>query len=180
MKEIAGLAGTELKWEQPNSMKMEYNLYAGNGAEIVATLKFRSSFGSLATATCADGCWTFKRVGFFQTRVTIRRCDSEEEIASFRNNTWTNGGALELPGGRAYRASTNFWKTKYEFLSTEGEILIGYRKIGGFLHKSSFVDVYPAALQIPELPWMVILGWYLTIMLQQDDAAASAAVAASA
>jgi hypothetical protein len=179
MRRLAELAGTELKWEQPTSMKMEYNLYAGDGNEVVASLRFRSSFGSLATAECADGCWTFKRVGFFQTRVTIRRCDSDEEIASFRNNTWTSGGTLELPDGHSYRASTNFWMTKYEFLATNDEILLGYRKIGGFFHLSSYVDIYPSAVQLPELPWMVILGWYLTILLQQDTAAASTAVVAA-
>lgn len=179
MKRLAELIGTELKWEQPNAMKMEYDLHAGEGNEIAATLKFRSAFGSLATAECADGCWTFKRVGFFQTRVTIRRCDSDEESASFHNNTWMHGGTLELSDGRSYRASTNFWMTKYQFLTAADDVLLEYRKIGGFLHFSSFVDINPAAALIPELPWMVILGWYLTILLHQDSAAVTAAVAAS-
>jgi len=34
--------------------KMEYELRAG--AELVATLCFRSSFGTLATAQSTDGC----------------------------------------------------------------------------------------------------------------------------
>ena len=55
-------SGQTLKWLQPNWLKMEYELHAGE--EVVATLRFRSSFGTLATAQSADGCWTFKRVGF--------------------------------------------------------------------------------------------------------------------
>jgi hypothetical protein len=179
MDKLASLVGKPLKWEQPHAMKMEYGLYVGEEQETVATLKFRSSFGSLATAECADGCWTFKRVGFFQTRVTVRPCNSETEIASFRNNTWTSGGVLELPDGRSYRASTNFWKTKYEFLAENEDVLIEYRKIGGFLHYSSHMEIHPAAANLPELPWMAILGWYLTILLQQDAAGAAAAAAAA-
>lgn len=177
MKRMIELVGMEMKWEQPSAMKMEYTLYPGESGDGIATLKFRSSFGSLATAECADGCWTFKRVGFFQTRVTVRSCGSDAEIASFRNNTWTSGGVLELPDGRNYRASTNFWKTKIEFLSTSEEPLVEYRKIGGFFHYSSYMVIHPAAASIAELPWMAILGWYLAILLQQDAAAAAATAA---
>lgn len=174
MRHLVDLVGMDLKWEQPSAIKMEYALYPGESDELVATLKFRSSFGSLATAESADGCWTFKRVGFFQTRITVRSCASDAEIASFRNNTWTSGGVLELPDGRSYPASTNFWKTKIEFLSSSEEPLVEYRKIGGFFHYSSYMTIHPAAAAITELPWMAILGWYLAILLQQDAAAAAA------
>lgn len=173
MRRIAELSGLELKWEQPNSFKMEYALFAGD--EVAAALNFRSSFGSFATAESADGCWTFKRVGFFQTHVSIRTCYSETDIASYRNNTWRNGGTLELPDGRCYRASTNFWMTQFDFCDETEDVLFSYHKIGGFIHRSSYVNIFPNALVVPELPWMVLLGWYLTIMMQQDAAAASAA-----
>lgn len=174
MRRIAQLTGLELKWEQPNTFKMEYNLLVGD--DISATLQFRSLFGSFATAQSADGCWTFKRVGFFRTRIIIRACGSETDIASFRNNTWKHGGTLELPDGRQYTASTNFWMTKIEFRDQADELLFSNRKVGGFIHLSSYVDILPIAQSIPELPWMVMLGWYLTILMQQDAAAAAAAV----
>lgn len=172
MRRITELTGLELKWEQPNSFKMEYSLFAGD--ETAATLNFRSSFGSFATAESADGCWTFKRVGFFQTRVNIRVCNSETDIASFRNNTWKHGGTLELPDGREYRASTNFWMTEFDFTTPAEEVLFSYRRIGGFIHRSAYVEIAPGALIVPELPWMVMLAWYLVIMMQQDAAAAAA------
>ncbi len=112
MKNIAELIGRELEWVQPSAWKMQYELRAGE--EIVATLRFRSSFGSFATAESADGCWTFKRVGFWQTRVTIRGCGSDMDIAMFKNNTWSGGGTLELPDGRKVLATTNLWQTKFE------------------------------------------------------------------
>jgi hypothetical protein len=168
VKRIAELVGRELKWVQPHTLKMEYELHAED--ELAATLRFRSSFGSLATAESADGCWTFKRVGFWQTRVTIRACGTETDIAIFRNNTWSGGGTLEFPDGRKFRANTNFWQTRYEFNAEADGMLFGYRNIGGMLHSSAAVDIQPGAAHILEIPWMVMLGWYLILMMQRDAA----------
>src|SRR5262245_28986273 len=112
MKRIHDFVGRELEWTQPGAMKREFELRVGD--EIVATLKFRSLFGSFATAVTADGSWTFKRVGFWHTRVTICPAESDREIATFRNATWTAGGTLELSDGRKLKANTNAWMTRYE------------------------------------------------------------------
>jgi hypothetical protein len=53
--------------------------------------------------------------------------------------------------------------------------LVSYRKIGGILHLSSLVEIHPRARDIAELPWIVLLGWYLTVMMYMDAAAATAA-----
>ena len=172
MMKLAELIGQELKWVQPHALKMEYELRAGD--TVAATLRFRSSLGSFATAAGADGSWTFKRVGFWQTKATIRASGAETDLAVFKNNTWSGGGTLELPDGRKYPANTNFWTTQYEFKTETGEALISYRKIGGLLHMSAAVEIYPAAQDIAELPWMVSLGWYLAVMMQKDSAAAAA------
>jgi hypothetical protein len=172
MLKITELTGHELKWVQPDAMKMEYELRDQD--KVAATLHFRSSLGSFATATSADGSWTFKRAGFWQTRVTVRRSDSETDIAVFKNNTWHGGGTLELSDGRKYPASTNFWETQYEFKTESGETLITYKKIHGILHLSSAVEIHSPVKSISETPWMVLLGWYLTVMMHKDSAAVTA------
>ncbi|MBI5029186.1 MAG: hypothetical protein HZB51_01565 [Chloroflexi bacterium] len=171
MKKIAELIGRELKWEQPSTLKMEYELRADE--ELAATLCFKNSFGSFATAASADGTWTFKRVGFWQTRATIRSIGANIDLAVFKNNTWSGGGTLEFPDGRKYLANTNFWQTHYEFKTEAGESLFAYRNIGGVLHASSHVRIEPCAAAIAELPWVVMLGWYLIVMMQQDAAVAA-------
>lgn len=173
MKSIRALVGRELKWLQPHALKMEYELQ--DSGELAATLRFRSSLGSLATAESADGCWTFKRVGFWHTRATIRVCGAEPDIAVFRNKTWAHGGTLELADGRRYPVNSNFWMTEYEFTTEAGESLVKYRRVGGLLHLSSIVEIQPAAASLKELPWLVAFGWYLTIMMHMDAAAAGAA-----
>jgi hypothetical protein len=171
MRKIAELAGQELKWVQPGVFKMHYELLADD--ELAATLRFRSSFGSFATGESADGCWTFKRMGFWQTRVTIRACGVDDNIAIFKNNTWTSGGTLELSDGGKFLATTNFWNTNLEIQDELGHTLIRF-KTGGVIHLSATVSVESNAMRLPELPWVVMLGWYLIVMMHADSAAASA------
>src|SRR5512135_776251 len=127
MMKMAELIGQELKWVQPHALKMEYELRAGD--TVAATLNFRSSLGSFATAASADGSWTFKRVGFWHTQATVRALGAEADLAVFKNNTWSDGGTLELPDGRKYPANTNFWATQYAFKTEAGEPLVSYKKI---------------------------------------------------
>src|SRR4029078_872051 len=125
MKGKANLGTRELEWTQARALKMQYELRAGN--EVVVTLRFRSSFGFFATAESADGCWTFKRVGFFQTKVTIRACTEDKEIAVFMNNTWSGGGTLELHDGRKLLATTNLWQSKLEFKTESEQAILHFR-----------------------------------------------------
>jgi hypothetical protein len=175
VKKIAEVIGRELEWVQPSAWKMQYELRAGD--ELIATLRFRSSFGSFATAESADGCWTFKRVGFWQTRVTIRGCGSETESATFTNNTWSGGGTLDLPDGRKILANTNFWQTNLEFKTEAGAALVRF-KIGGLVHLSAKVEIQPDIAGVPELPWLAMLGLYLVVMMNVDAASTAGAVAA--
>jgi len=170
LQQIRAFAGRELKWVRPSLMSLDYELQ--HAEECIGTLRFRSSWGTLATAESGEGCWTFKRVGFMQTSATIRACGSEAEIAAFRNHAWTGGGALELPDGREYRANSNFWMTKFGFTTAAGEPVVEFQQIGGLLKLSATVEIHPDATAIAELPWMVMLGWYITV-LQHRDAGSS-------
>jgi hypothetical protein len=164
-------AGGPLHWAQPNTFSREYQLTAGSS--VVARLEFGSFLGSLATGTSGDGCWTFKRTGFIATSVTVRACGSEENVAVFRNSTWASGGTLEMRDGRSFPTSSNFWQTKYEICTEKEEPLIRFSRIGGVLHFSADVEILDAARQLPELPWLVMLGWYLAVMQHQDGVAAT-------
>jgi hypothetical protein len=105
VKEIAEVIGRELKWMQPSAWKMEYELRSGD--ETIATLRFRSSFGSFATAENA-------------------------ELVRF--------------------------------------------KTGGLVHLSATIEILPGAPGVPELPCLVMLGWYLAVMMHMDSAVTVAAI----
>ncbi len=172
MDKIANFVGRPLQWDQASVFKAHYELRSGE--ILIATLQFRSMWRTLATAQSADGCWTLQRVGFWHTRTIVRACDSEEEIATFRNNTWSGGGTLALPDGREYPVHTNIWQTQYELKTPEGDSLIHYRN-RGVLRASAEVTIFPNAKDLPELPWMVLLGWY-TILITQKESVDAAAV----
>lgn len=166
MKRMRDVTGGPLRWVQPGAWTQAYELHAPE--ETAATLVFRSAFGSLGTGESADGSWTFKRIGFLSTRATVRRSGEDTDLAVFHNNTWSGGGTLELADGRKYRANVNFWTTQYELRTESDSPLITFRRVGGLFHLSSTVEVHDAAKALPELPWLLMLGWYLTVMLHRD------------
>jgi hypothetical protein len=168
-RRVADLAGRDLRWIKSDGYELR------DGDDVVARLRFRSTWGTLARAESADGCWTFKRVGFLQTRVTIRKCESEDEIAVFKNSSWTGGGTLEFPDGRRLTADTSCWMTKFAFSTEAGEPLVRFTKIFGLLKLSSTVEMLPAAATESAPPWLVMLGWYLTVQMHNDTAASASA-----
>ena len=164
---LGDLVGQGLIWSKPKGLKGTYELHLGE--ERLATLKFRSMWGSFATGETAEGSWTFKRVGFFQNRVTVRPAGSEVEVGVFAND-WKMGGTLQLPDGRRYPGNTNFCMTNYAFTDERDQPLVSYRRIGGTTALSSAVEVGPAGATLPELPWVVLLGWYVAVMMHADVA----------
>jgi hypothetical protein len=176
MRKIVEVVSQSLDWVQPTALEMRYELRAGD--DPVATLVFRNMFGSFATGRSADGCWTFKRVGFFRTWVSIRECDRDDGIAEFRNSTWSGGGQLELSDRRRFPATTNFWQTNLELQDETGAALIRL-KTRGLIHLAAAVEIEPRAVEIAELPWMVMLGWYLAVMMRSDSSGGAAAAAAA-
>jgi|KBSSwiStaDraftv2_1062776.scaffolds.fasta_scaffold45103_2 hypothetical protein len=178
MLKLRELVGTELRWVQPHALQREFELRSGE--EPVATLAFRSAFGSLASARTDEGQWTFKRVGFWRSHVTVREAGSDTDLAVFRNNTWTAGGTLELADGRAFRANTNFWMTTYQFTDASDQPLVRFTHVGGMFHLSCAVEVEPAGVKLKELPWLLALGVYLIVKLRDDASGAAAGGAAAA
>jgi hypothetical protein len=170
MRTIAELTGGELKWRQRGNFKMDYELMSDG--EVAATLRWRSVSGSLATAESADGCWTFKRVGVWRVKVTVRRCGSETDLAAFRYDS-TSGGVLTLHDGRRYPAYTTPRATSYDFRSDLGEPLIRL-KSEGMMHHVGTVEILPAAgPALANVPWIVMLAWYLTVMTYIDEGASA-------
>ena len=171
---IAELAGRPLHWKQTRITERRYLLRADDVE--VATLAFRSAFGSLATGESGEGSWTFKRIGFFSTRITVRAANSDTDLAVYTPKTWSGGGTLAFPDGRGIRVTTNLWQTSVDFLADDGEPLL-HLAVGGLFGLSVDVQVLPAASRHDALPWLVMLACYLIVSMR-DDGAAVAVIAA--
>jgi len=168
MQSIARAGESEMWWSQPSATRMEYELRSGG--DLLATLRFRSMFGTLATAESEDGCWTFKRIGFWQNKASIRACGSGTDLAMFTNNTWDGGGTLGFSDGHRVQASTNFWMTNFEFRTVTDDPLVTF-DYGGLFLRSAQVRVSPLARPAAESSLLVLFGWYLVIMLDSDHGA---------
>ena len=82
------------------------------------------------TRTQRRRSWTFKRVGFWQTRATVREDGAARDVASFEHYTVRGGGTLRLADGRSLLVTTNFWQTHIEFRLSEDRLLFRYRTEG--------------------------------------------------
>ncbi len=176
MRRVQDVAGHPLEWVRPALLRPEYELRAP-AEEIVATLRWPSSFRSLAEAEAADGLWTFKRAGFLRPRVTIRVAGSDEDVGTFRPE-WTGNGVLTLEGARPPQwAASNFLRTRFAWEDEGGDPLVSFRV--RTLKAGADVEVAPAARSLGSLSLLVLLGWYLAVSEQNDDAGASASFSGS-
>ena len=182
MKSIKEALYTQPQWVQPRASQNRFDLRSGE--DLYAELEFPKWYGSLAIATSAEERWTFKRVGFFNPRVTVRSEGSETDLAVFRPKWTGSEGTTQLANGAAYTWKTaNFWATEYTWLNSAGEPLILYKQgveaswLADLFKTQARVEIQPAAQGLPELALLVILGWYLIILKQQDDASVVATTA---
>jgi hypothetical protein len=169
------MAGQDLTWLQPSRIQQAFALHAGD--VVVATLRFERS--SLATGEADGHRWTFKREGFWHPRVTVRVPESDDNVGAFQP-AWFGGGTLELPGRQLRFGAANFWHSQWDWLGSDDKPLVHFKSHHGFMKMEGDVEIEPDAAGSPELPLLVVLGWYLLILFARDAAAAGGAAAAGA
>ena len=185
MKAFSSAVGADLCWIQPKGLDNRwFELRAGDG--IVATLEFETLCGSLARAQSADGSWTFKRVGFFNPRVTVRKAGQEADLAVYTPRWTGREGTLEFPDGRVFGwVQANFWATKFQITDAAGYSLVSFEsgaeksRLSDIFKTQARVEIGRRGRALPELPLLVLLGWYLIILQKQDAAAVAAVIAAT-
>jgi hypothetical protein len=176
MKRLAEVVGPELLWTRPSARRKYDELRSGD--ETVATLQWKK--GSLAVAEVADARWTIKRQGFWQQGVKIRREGSDVDIARF-DLGWLGGGTLDPGSGRRFRwGSANFWRSSWQWTAEDGTPLVRFAGKQRWTKMEGEVEVEPAAADLPELPLLVTLGWYLLVMTANEEAAGAVIVTTSA
>ena len=160
MRRISDCVDGSLVWAKTSWRRKDYVLDCDG--QDVAKVRFQRLFGSLATGESAEGCWTFQQVGLMRRRTVVRECGDERQVAVFRNNWWTFGGTVELSTGERYRIRPNFWMTALTIATEVGEPIVRHHWVR-LLKSSRTVEIAPVARSLEELPWLVMLGWYLLI-----------------
>ena len=175
VRTIAEVADQELVWIQPARLTQSFELQASD--EVVATLEFQRA--SLASGETADQRWTFKREGFWHPQVTVRVPDSDANVAVFKP-AWTGGGTLEIPQGRQLRfGAANFWHSQWDWLDAQNQPLVHFKSHQGLLKVEGEVTIEASAVKSPDLPLLVVVGWYLLVLFARDAAESSLVVSAA-
>jgi hypothetical protein len=170
VQSIKDFVGRELIWSRPRMMKREFELRSGE--EILATLRWSKGWWStLAEAAFAGEEWTFKRSGFWKPTVTARRPGSETDLATFKPG-WTGAGVLTLAGGATYRwDNEGHWGTAFVWKDPVGNPLV--RVLHRMMKNQGEVEISPSASALPDLPFLVVFGWYLAVSLVEERSAAA-------
>lgn len=178
MRKLTG-SDTNLKWVQPSAKRLDFDLRAGD--EVLATLSWEKMFGTLATARTAETTWTFKRVGFFNARVTVRSPGSDADIAVFKPS-WGYGGTLEVRGQAYTWKKLDFWGNKWGFVWHDGNVLLTFKYDIGLdrlFRVEASVELTPGSVSTnADMPLLATLGWYIMILMHNDSTAVVATTAA--
>ena len=161
MRPIDDVITQELTWTRAGALQRTYELRAG--AEVVATVRCAQWWGACAVVEAGDSCWTFRRVGFWHPRVTVRGVGSETDLATFHARGMGRGMLDLSPTRRFQRVATIFSPTspiQWTWQQTDGTPLVLVRPYG-LMKIRGKVEIKPAAAALPELDLLLTLGWYL-------------------
>lgn len=173
MKSLESADRSQLILKQTKCGARDFELYSGD--DLVGILYWPKWLSDRAVAECADGKWLIDRVGFFRHRVAVTDAGSGMQIASL-DFGWLRDGDLTLTNGRVFRwyrtrAFRNFWALADENNQVLFEIQAGMH---WFKYEADVV-LHIHAESLPDLPLLILTGWYLGYVTIQDTAAAVAA-----
>lgn len=165
MQSLRTTQGHTLIWQQQHAHQRNYLLCAG--PQTYASLRWLQAFGSLAQADTSDGQWTFKRVGFWRARITVRQLDAADDLLVFEP-TLTGSGTIRLPKGRQLRwSSASSAPTEWAWHTLSGQPLLHISALDGGTQRGC-VRIEPEAATLPDLALLASFGWYLTILLLDE------------
>jgi len=157
---LAAATVTDLRWVQPSALRMQYELRLAG--QPIARMRFQGLLSSKALAECAEGCWSIERAGTSQGKTIIHMTGERSDVSMFEMGARDRGGTLLLSDGRRFTLTSDFWKGRGEISTEQGEPLVRLR-FHGVLRQSCTVDLLSNATRLPELPCLLMLGWYLNV-----------------
>jgi len=161
--------GCDLEWRQPELWMRAYQLTC-NGSEL-ASIRFLKRAGLLAACACDGRRLTFRRIGLYATRVSIRETGSEMDIASFSPD-WIGRGRVVFGRERRYRLRpTNFWATQWAFEAEDGNDAVRLSGPHGLFKRSGRAQVTPSGVRLVDTPVLLPLIWYVRMLMNGAFAA---------
>jgi hypothetical protein len=167
----------QLRWEQAGWAEREFELTSGD--DLVGHLYWPKWLSDHAVAECGDGRWIIDRLGFFRDHGAAIEVGSEAEIAQFQFD-WLGDSQLTLANGRRYELyRTKILSETWELADAQGDVVMVFHGGMHWFKYLSDIELEVGAIQLPELPLLILLCWYLIYMRIQAAAAAAAAASAA-
>lgn len=156
------IARRKLTWVETCGDLRSYQLREGD--EVIGHLTFETEMGTRASAELLGSRWTLERRENWHTRVDAVRNGDRAPEATFRLS-WAGGGVVECRGGSRYCWNrSHVWSATYCFRrgSRRATLCITQEAPSS---KGSAVTVCDEALNCPETPLLIVLGWFLEVLL---------------
>ena len=157
---------SDLQWRQPAvAQKFELSGPAG----VYARLELKKLAGSLGFGTTSRAAFNFKRQGMLKSQLSIRLADTEKDLAIYEPNFTGKKGKLTYSGGQYVEfVATNFPKTEWQWLTPEGDGLIGFR-LRGTGKPNAAVFVGDDGAERVDLDLLLLLGFYILLLLREES-----------
>jgi hypothetical protein len=165
MKALSTADMLQLHWLQPSRLARYFELHSQTSlvGEVTFATAAKAS-GTLTMPGSVPESMTIKGVGFFKRRVILRQPGANDDFAVFRGNLWGDGGVKFSEGKTFHWKSTNFWRTEWGFFHAKDELLFVLKaKPSHSLQIQSVVEIGGQWCGLDELPWLLMLGWYLRV-----------------
>ena len=159
MKRVREAIGQQLVLSSAQAVGTASEHIVFAGAEPVARFTITDWLGS-ALVESGDGCWRFGSAGFLRSRLTISAYNSGLELGCLD----AAHNIVQLADGRGIIANVNLWRTRAELLTVRGEPLVLYTNPS--LYPATTVELGVPAEGLRELPWIVLLGYYVLLVLR--------------
>lgn len=174
MTDWTAKAGAALTWERIG--QGDYECRAGGRP--LARLRWRSVCGSLAVGECAEGRWSFKRMGFFRPRITVRGEGAETDLGVLQTTGRTT--QLRLADGAVFTWSrVRPRHRRYAFVDASGGTVVEFA-CAGWSSASAAVITGATATPPGTLALLVLTGWYRLVLEQMDEDTAMTATTIAA
>ena len=125
----------------------------------IATVQLSGLFRPTVSATTGEGVWFFEPV---ERSLVVRSQHPLRDVATVDLGFSDHGGILRFPDGRVLIFSSDFWRGCAEFQTPSGDPVVRFR-FHGMFRPSAEIDVLEGGRKLPELSWLLMLGWSLIV-----------------
>lgn len=152
-----------MRWSQSSQADRRTFSLCDPQRQVYATIQFRKTTGSLATGKTSEGEWTFKRVGFFKPRISVRPVSLKTPVAFFQRARLQFGGGLVLRWN-----PTRGPDKERRFEDLDGRTVV--RLQPDFIGRAYEASIAIDAVRAPgvELSIAVLMAWYIVLLLQRQ------------